>query len=81
MMVPTQLTVFFILLFLRVWGTQQVIIKHTFCIQQVFAKLDGGLAARRFLDHFSHVTDAVSNLGTPSSQAETNWITDRVAPD
>ncbi|CAH3140922.1 unnamed protein product, partial [Pocillopora meandrina] len=48
---------------------------------RVFAKLDGGHAARRFLNHFSHVTDTVRNLGTPSSQAVTNWITDRVAPD
>lgn len=48
---------------------------------QVFAKLDGGHAARRFLDHISYVTDAVSSLGTPSSQAVTNWITDKIAPD
>ena len=58
-----------------------LLLKHTFCIQQVFAKLDGGHAARRFLDHISYVTDAVSSLGTPSSQAVTNWITDKIAPD
>ena len=47
----------------------------------MFAKLDGGHTARRFLDHINYVDDAVSSLSTPSSQAVTNWITDRVAPD
>ena len=47
----------------------------------MFAKLDGGHTARRFLDHINYVDDAVSSLSTPSSQAVTNWITDRVPQD
>lgn len=47
----------------------------------MFAKLDGGHTTIRFLDHINYVDDAVSSLSTPSSQAVTNWIPDRVPQD
>ena len=47
----------------------------------MFAKLNSGHGTRWFLDHINYVDDAVSSLNTPSSQAVTNWIKDRVVQD
>ena len=44
----------------------------------MFPKLNSGHGTRWFLDHINYVDDAVSSLNTPSSQAVTNWIKDRV---
>ena len=47
----------------------------------MFPKLNSGHGTRWFLDHINYVDDAVSSLNTPSSQAVTNWIKDRVVQD